>query len=237
MICVLSELVKLFSTVKMVPSSDGTMMYPYLEQQHLPFHLCSLQILFIFYARFSKESERKETLLAFMYPTCLLGASFAIMLPSIFSKSVHITEAFTHPLAYEFFLFHTMLIILGIYIPMSEQVNIQAKHYFTTMGSLCVLGLASFYLNSILASPTYENGVLISVDYTPNFFFTYIPPIPIAITELWQWGMYLGVLLMLAIILIGIFYIPYFARERACKKEPELKNVRIKQMEWDGDIL
>ena len=119
---------------------------------------------------------------------------------------------------------------------MSEQVNIQAKHYFTTMGSLCVLGLASFYLNSILASPTYENGVLISVDYTPNFFFTYIPPIPIAITELWQWGMYLGVLLMLAIILIGIFYIPYFARERACKKEPE-KNVRIKQMEWDGDIL
>ena len=222
-ICVLSELVKLFSNFKMVPSSDGTMMYPYIEQQYLPFHLCSLQIVFIFYSRFSREAKRKESLLAFMYPTCLIGAFLAILLPTIFSNSVDVTEAFTHPLAYQYFLYHTMLVILGMYIPLFGQVNIRSKHYFTTLGCLGVFSFVSFYLNSMFASTTYENGILKSVDYTTNFFYTYIPPIPIAITELWHWYLYIGVLLVLAIVLIGIFYLPYFVREKRSKKISELK--------------
>ena len=224
-LCTLSEIVKLFSTFKMVPSSDGKMVYPYIELQHLPFHLCSLQILFIFYARLSREGKLKENVLAFMYPTCLLGAFFAILLPSIFSNSVDVTEAFTHPLAYQFFLYHTMLIILGLYIPISNRVNIQAKHYFTTMGYLGVLSLGSLYLNSIFATPIYEDGVLKSVDYTPNFFFTYIPPMEISLTESWHWYLYLGVLGVLAIVLIGVFYIPYFMREREGKKALKYKSV------------
>ena len=68
-ICFISEMIKFFSTIQLVPSSDGSMYYPFIEQQHLPLHLCSLQILLIFYARFAKDSERKEMLLAFMYPT------------------------------------------------------------------------------------------------------------------------------------------------------------------------
>ena len=91
-------------------------------------------------------------------------------------------------------------------------LNIQAKHYFTTMGYLGVLLLGSLYLNSIFATPIYEDGVLKSVDYTPNFFFTYIPPMDIALTETWHWYLYLGVLSVLAIVLIGVFYIPYFVR-------------------------
>lgn len=38
-VCVLSELVKLFSSMEMVESANGKKIYPYIELQHLPFHL------------------------------------------------------------------------------------------------------------------------------------------------------------------------------------------------------
>lgn len=219
--CVLSELVKTFSVIKLVPSADGSAVYPYLELQHLPFHLCSIQIIFIFYSRFAKDSERKTTLLAFMYPSCLIGALCALALPSIFSTSISPSQAFTHPLAYQFFLFHTMLVVLGSYIAMSGQVNIRSKHYLSSLIILAVLGFVSIYLNSMFASPIYENGVLKSVEYVSNFFFTYRPPIAISLTEPWHWYLYLGVLAVLAIVLLALMYLPFYLRER---REQALKS-------------
>ena len=52
-VSVCSELIKTMSMIQIVPSSDGTMFFPYLELQHLPLHLCSIQILMIFYCRFA----------------------------------------------------------------------------------------------------------------------------------------------------------------------------------------
>ena len=46
-----------------------------------------IQIFFIFYVRFSESERRRETALAFMYPTCIIGASLALLLPSIFTSS------------------------------------------------------------------------------------------------------------------------------------------------------
>ena len=213
-LCICSELIKTFSAFKMVPSADGSVMYPYIELQHLPLHLCSLQIILIFYVRFAKESAFREMLLAFMYPTCLIGAALAIAMPSIFPESIDVSQAFTHPLAYQYFLYHAMLVTLGIHIAFSGQVNIRRKHYFTTVGILGVLAFLSLYVNSIFASPTYLNGELASVDYTPNLFFTYEPPLPIALTELWHWYLYLCVILALGFGLIALFYIPFFRKKK-----------------------
>ena len=116
-VSVCSELIKTISMIQIVPSSDGTMFFPYLELQHLPLHLCSIQILMIFYCRFAKESSTKEAILAFMYPTCIAGAFLALMMPSIFNATIEVTQCFTHPIAYQYFLFHSMLIILGLWIP------------------------------------------------------------------------------------------------------------------------
>lgn len=220
-ICVLSELTKTLSVLEMVPSADGSAMHLYLPMQHLPLHLCSIQILFIFYARFAKDGPAKETLLAFMYPSCTLGAFFALMMPSIFSTSISVSQAFTHPLAYQFFLYHTMLVILGIYIAASGEVNIRPKHYLSSLGILGVLGFCSIYFNSMFATPTYENGVLVSVDYSTNFFFTQRTPIGIELTEKWQWLVYMGIIAALAALLIGLFYLPYFRRARKQKGETE----------------
>lgn len=86
--CVLSELTKVFSVIQLVPSADGSMVYPYLALQHLPLHLCSIQIVMIFYARFAREGRMREAVLAFMYPTCLLGAFLALLMPSIYGSSI-----------------------------------------------------------------------------------------------------------------------------------------------------
>jgi len=215
-LCVLSELVKTFSAIELVPSATGKKLYPYIELQFIPLHLCSLQILLIFFARFTKNLRFKETVLGFLYPAGVVGATFALAIPTIFKKSVKIAEAFTDPWAYQYFLFHAMLIILGLYIAFSGKVDLRPKHYFTSVGMLGVLGVLSLYLNSMFASPIYKNGKLISVDYTTNFFFTYRPPINIPLTEKWHWCLYLTVITALALTTIALCYLPVFIR---CKRE------------------
>ena len=207
-LCIISEVTKTLSVLQMVPSSDGSATHLYVEMGQLPLHLCSIQILFIFFARFSKNEKAKETLLAFMYPSCVLGAAFAMAIPTIFNDNVDISQAFTHPQAYQYFLYHAMLIVLGVYIAMSKEVTFRPKHYLSSLGILGALGFASIYLNSIFAVPTYVNGELVSVDYTTNFFFTHHPPINIPLTEKWHWFVYIGVILTLAVVLIGVVYIP-----------------------------
>ena len=212
-LCVLSELVKDLSVIKMVPSSDGSMLLPYMEMQHLPFHLCSIQILLIFFVRFARPGRGRTTVLAFMYPTALIGAALALAMPSIFSTSIEVSQAFTHPLAYQFFLYHSMLVVLGAYIPLCGEVELRPKHYFSTLGILGAMAMASLYLNSMFAA-TYEDGELISVEYATNFFFTYTPPLPIPLTSVGQWLVYLAVICLLAAALIGLCYLPVFLKAR-----------------------
>ena len=83
-----------------------------------------------------------------------------------------------------------------------------------------ILGIISFvslYINSALASATYVNEELISVDYVPNFFFTFLTPIDIPLTTIGHWYVYVGILLVLAILLIAVFYIPIFLKHRKNK--------------------
>lgn len=218
--CIASELIKTLSVIKIVPSSDGTAFFPYIEMQHMPLHLCSLQILVIFYVRFTKNTKMRQIFLGFMYPTCTLGAFFAMLLPSIFSSnSVVPSEAFIRPLAYQYFLYHSMLIILGLYIATCKEAELKWKNYFSTVAILFVIAFISLYLNSALATPTYINEQLVSVDYIPNFFFTYLAPIDIDFTKIGHWYIYISVIVALAILLIGAFYLPFYIKERRIKKK------------------
>ena len=70
------------------------------------------------------------------------------------------------------------------------------------------MGFLSVYLNSLLASPTYVDGKLQHVDFWTNFFFTYQNPLNIRITALWQWYLYLAILLLLSAVLLYLFYWP-----------------------------
>ena len=210
---VLSELTRAFSLMHLIPSADGTITIPFLELHNLPFHLCSVQVLLIFYSRFAKESKLRTAILAFMYPTFAAGAFIALFIPIIFTDDIHVSQAFTHPIAYQYFLYHSMLVILGVYIAVSKQVDIQRKHCFTTIGILFFMAFISIYLNSWMAMPTYRNGEVVSVDYTPNFFFTYKPPVPFEFTEIWQWYIYFMILVAVVCIFALVFYMPFFKKK------------------------
>ena len=214
-VCVLSELTKIFSVIRMVPLTDGSGYFPYLELNHLPLHLCSIMIIFIFFVRFSNNEKMNHLLYSLMYPAGIIGAAAALLMPSIFSTTITPAQAFSHPMAYQFFLYHTMLIILGVYIARSKEIQLTKKDFKTALILLFVFGVLSIYVNSMAATPVYENGVLVGLEHTSNFFFTYNPPIPIKLKTVGQWMLYLLVIGVLAVVLIYLLYLPIFKKEKA----------------------
>ena len=154
----------------------------------------------------TKSEERIENILAFMTPTCILGALFALALPSIFTTSISVEDAFKSLMSYQFFIYHSMLIALGIIIIMSGEIKWDKRHMYKSILMVYLMGAASIYLNSIFASPIYEDGNLVSVEFWTNFFFTYQNPLGIPLREKWQWGLYVLILIALVYILISMFY-------------------------------
>lgn len=213
-VCIFSELTKVFSTIRMVSSHDGSIIRPYIPMNHLPLHLCSLQIILIFYVRFAENKKMRERILAFMYPSCIIGAIAALLMPSIFTTSISVNEAFTHPISYQFFIFHTMLIVLGINIGFSKEIKWEVKHIYSAILIAVLLGFISIYINSMLASPTYLNGELLYVDFWPNFMFTFDDPIGLNITTIEQWYLYLVVLILVVCVLVTLFFLPVIKRSK-----------------------
>ncbi|MBQ6334645.1 MAG: YwaF family protein [Erysipelotrichaceae bacterium] len=207
-ICFLSEFIKVFSTIEMVPSADGSIIYPYIPMNHLPLHLCSIQILMILYVRFTGNEKMRDYLLSFMYPSCVLGAIAALAMPSIFSTTISVDQAFTHPMAYQFFIFHSMLIVLGFIIAWSGEVEWTWKKWRDCLVIIAAMAFISLYVNSMLAQPTYLNGQLQHIDFWPNFFFTYQNPLGIKLTKLWQWHLYLVILCVVVLVLAIICFYP-----------------------------
>ena len=212
-VAVLSEVAKLIGVIELVPSQNGQLMLPYLSLNHLPFHFCSIQIILIAAAKFMKNEKRRETLLAFMSPTCVLGGLMALLMPSIFTTSISVEQAFTHIISYQFFIFHTMLIALGLFIARSGRIAWSLKHFRSTLLIVYILAFISIYLNSMFASPTYVDGKLVSVDFWTNFFFTYQNPLGIQLTQLWQWYLYLLIIALLAALLLFLFHLPLIKRK------------------------
>ena len=212
-IAILSEMSKMAGVIELVPSYNSKLLLPYIPMNHLPLHFCSIQLVLIAFARFMKNEERRENLLAFMAPTCVIGGIMALLMPSIFTTTISVDQAFTNVISYQFFIFHSMLIALGLIIVISGQVDWSMKHYRNTLLLVYLAGAVSIYLNSMLASPTYKDGKLISVDFWTNFFFTYQNPLGIQITELWQWYLYLLILMLVSALLLYLFYLPLVKRK------------------------
>ena len=209
-----SEVVKVASVIEMVPSSNGVLYGPYIPLNHLPLHFCSLQIILIFFVSTTEDDRKREKVLGFMYSTGMLGALAALAMPSIFTTSVPVERAFVSPLSYQFFIFHSMLIALGIIIAISGEITWRWKHLKDTLLFVYLLGFVSLYVNSLLASPTYVDGELRSVDFWTNFFFTFNNPLGIKVTELWQWALYFAILIVAATLLIFLSFYPLIRKDR-----------------------
>lgn len=116
------------------------------------------------------------------------------------------------------FLYHDMLVVLGIYIYYCKKDTFTTSYYFSTEAFLIGLSLLSLYVNSLCSTPVYKNGQLVCIEHVTNFFFTFQTPVGLALTEKWQWGIYILILLGLAFLTIGIAYIPVFIRSHKKRK-------------------
>lgn len=213
-LAIISELIKLISSIEMQPILEmGSQMayqatgryVPYLENGHLPLELCSLQIFFIFIARFLKEGERKNHLLTFMYVTEVIGATLALLLPEFLLDEEYdsVAALFLVPRNYQYFFWHSMLIVLGIYIAFGNVIEMKKSYFLHAVLGIALLDICSFYLNSLLATPVYSDGQLVGISNTVNFFSSYFNPLGIVITEKIHWIYYLIIRLVCALICIS----------------------------------
>ena len=115
---VVSEAVKFLSVVEIVPVvrqvvENGVLVYvktgaytPYLQAEHMPFELCSLQIPFMFLCLILKDEGLKKKLYSLMYGTSIIGGAMALFLSSIAPEFSDTVSFLTAPRAWQFFLYH-----------------------------------------------------------------------------------------------------------------------------------
>ena len=152
-----SETVKIFYYILANEEKYGGI----LPKSDLPFHLCSIQIIFIAIVNYSKNEKLKKFLQSFMLPSCLFGGIAALLVAT--SSSLNGGLAIT----VQYFLYHVAIILYAIKLFISEEFKLELSCYFNCLKFLVILMFFSIYINSIL----YDYGVS-----NINFMYVASPP-------------------------------------------------------------
>ena len=215
-----SEVVKVFSVTSILPTVSPVIVQgetgavldyvvsgqytPYMKMEHLPLELCSLMIVFLAAALLLKDKVWRERLLTLMYITGLIGGTMGILLAYITSEFHTVAEYFAAPRVWQYFLYHAMVVMLGIYLGFVRRNDISLKSLKTTLILLVAMDAPTFYLNSVLSEPVYVGDTPVGVLYRTNFFSSYVNPLGLVLTKKWQWLAYLGIRAVLATMLISL---------------------------------
>ena len=159
---IVSELVKIFYFTIANEDKFGGI----LPKTDLPFHLCSIQIIFIAILYLYNKPKVNKFLLSFMRPSCLFGGIAAILIATDSSRNG------TWVITAQYFLYHVALVVFALYLYGSKEVRFDIKDYFNCLKFLVVLMFFAFYINSILLDSGYDTG------YNINFMYVAGPPQP-----------------------------------------------------------
>lgn len=201
-ICVVSESLKISSN--MIDAYGGGKI---LDPGDLPFHLCSIQIFFIYFLKFViKNEQTKEKLLNFMAPVMLVGGLVALMVPTVGVK-------FNKAQVYEFFIYHAMIIFFALYILINNLTTYSWKTFFRNLGFLGILAVCSLWINSILSGSNEQ----------VNFMYLSRPPMEnLPLLNLNNgWYAYVATLASIAIIFMFLFHLVMILlqKNRKCNYE------------------
>lgn len=153
---VISELIKVFYYIIANEAVYGGI----LPKTDLPFHLCSIQILFVAIVRFINSQKIKELLLSFMIPSCLFGGIAAILIATTSSLNG------MPILSLQYFGYHSAIVIFALVLLTSGVLQLTIRHYVNCLKFLVGLMLFAIYINSIL------------YDGNPNINFMYVASPP-----------------------------------------------------------
>ena len=227
-----SETVKIFSVARILPmvapviektAETQTINYtptgqfsPYLELAHLPLELCSLQMMFILAVLLSKKDIWKRRYLVLINVTGTLGGIMGILFAYVTADYHTVSEYFLSPRVWQFFLYHIMVVVLGLYIGFSGIIKYSWRDIRSLFCALLSMDFLTFYLNSILSQPVYVDEKPAGLVYRANFFSSYVNPLGIVLTEKWQWILYLLIRTILVLVLtcLLIFIQSFFIKQR-----------------------
>ena len=213
----ISEAVKILSVMNILPmvepeilstNSGAEIVYsatgefsPYLEMAHLPLELCSLMLFFIAAALILKDQKWRSRLLSLMYITGVVGGILGIILAYITADYTSVQEYFLSPRVWQYFLYHAMVVTLGLYLGFGGAHKALLNHWKYVLGMLVALDFPTFYLNSLFSQPVYENGKPTGLVYRANFFSSYVNPLGLVLSQKWQWLLYLAIRLVIAAVM------------------------------------
>lgn len=222
----LLEVFKMLDVLEIVPVvepfvENGRFIYKetgkytaFLKAEHLPFELCSMQIPFLFFAVFLKDEKWKKRFYSIIYGSAILGGIIAIFLSAIAPEYASTGEFLTSPQAWEFFIYHSLIVIAALYIGISKESDIHFKDCIWMLLAIALLDYASFYMNSICSVPVYQNDRLVGVEYAVNYFSSFNDPFGIPMPEKWMHLLYLAIRVAASAVLIPLVYLPLFIRDR-----------------------
>ena len=229
LICLTCEVIKLFCVIKMVPIveftiENGTLVYnntgkvsPYIESVYLPFELCSFQMFYLFLARVIKNEKWKRRIYSLIYATALIGGLLAIFLSNISNEYDSTREYLSSMRAWEFYIYHAMIIIAAMAIARDEHYTPRFSDIKWTSIIILLFDIPSFYMNSLFSVPIYNNEKLMGLTYSLNYFSSYFNPLGIKITTKSQYLIYILIRLITGFLCVVIVYLP-FLKGRNIKK-------------------
>ena len=151
-----SEYIKVFYYIMANEATHGGV----LPKTDLPFHLCSIQLIFMAVLVFSSNQKLKNLLLSFMIPSCLFGGVAALLIATTSSLNGGWI------LSVQYFGYHAAISIFAISLLLGKEFPLTVKSYVNCLKFLVVLMLFAVYVNSVL----YDGASNI------NFMYVVSPP-------------------------------------------------------------
>ena len=171
---IVSEIIKIFYYIVQNEKTHGGV----LPKSDLPFHLCSIQIIFIVLLNISKSEKLKRFLLSFMYPSCLFGGIAAILI------ATHSSLNGLWIITLQYFAYHVAITVFSIRLIIGEEFKLKLSDYTNCLKFLLIIMFFAIYINSIV----YDGSDKI------NFMYVASPPqsgLPF-LTENYGWLVYIA---------------------------------------------
>lgn len=153
---IVSEIIKIFYYTIANEATHGGI----LPKTDLPFHLCSIQIIFITIINFVNSEKIKRFIYSFMLPSCLFGGIAAILIATDSSRNGNFI------ITLQYFLYHIALVVFSLHLFTTKELKFDIKDYFNCFKFLLIIMFFAFYINSIV----YDGSNSI------NFMYVASPP-------------------------------------------------------------
>jgi uncharacterized membrane protein YwaF len=168
-----SEFIKVFYYIMANEATHGGA----LPKTDLPFHLCSIQLIFMAILVFSSNQKLKNLLLSFMIPSCLFGGVAALLIATTSSLNGGWI------LSVQYFGYHVAISVFAISLLLGKEFPLTVRSYVNCLKFLVVLMLFAVYINSML------------YDGVSNINFMYVVSPPQSgrpfLTEKYGWLVYI----------------------------------------------